>query len=425
MKCEEMMNLMQQSLDQDLTAEEERVMLAHLKQCPGCSDLYVRLKLLNEELAQLPKVKPAYSIVDAILPQLEELPLWGAEPASGPETSAAAKEQAVPFSTAAARKNRRGLVSWKIFSGVAAAGIIIGLMLSNPDNLRLDQSASESAVMKNEAGAPQAASGKEKFSGDVNKEAPPAMDRANADVAVVPTQTVTTGASSGAPSATPAASAGESGEQKDMSGRVTVASPPESLLRQQEQQQLSQSSNPPSSEQKEPAAGASPAASGDNQQQAADSPEASASEPEGVRGESPGSETSLTDIYQSFMATDVVEKSGVAGPAQEKAATALPVDADAKRTALQALTGTPVNGAPEPQTSPDGLYTAAVVEGKVTIAGKGGASVFVSPVQQGPEDQVTFQGWTDAHTFSYTLRSANGTETVYVISASEGKEWKK
>ncbi|MNL75952.1 hypothetical protein D3C87_2018400 [compost metagenome] len=71
------------------------------------------------------------------------------------------------------------------------------------------------------------------------------------------------------------------------------------------------------------------------------------------------------------------------------------------------------------------MYTASVAGGKVTITGKDGASVFVSSIHLGPEAQVKFGGWTDAHTFTYTVRNVAGTETVYVISATEGKEWKK
>lgn len=409
MKCEEMMNLMQQSLDQDLTAEEERAMLAHLKQCPGCSDLYVRLKLLHEELAQLPKVKPAYSIVDAILPQLEEMPLWSVDSAEGPETSAAAKEQVVALPEAPVRRSRRGLISWRIFSGVAAAGIVIGLLLSNQDNLNLNKTASESVALESRMGAPQAASGAE----ENNKEAPPSEAGGAHNSAVVPTQTEAVKA---APSAMPEPSPEAGTEPKDLSGRVTMASPADSYMKDQFGQMQQQSA----AEDRGTAYGAASEPSEVKQEQVAGNPEAADSVPESLPGETSDEKRfSLTIADQAGAGETAPE------PEQGDAASSLSADADAKRVEVQSLAGFAAAEAPEPLTSPDGLYTASVADGKVTITNKDGASVFVSSIHLGPEVQVRFGEWTDAHTFSYTVRTVSGTETVYVISAAKGKEWKK
>ncbi|MFM9329656.1 zf-HC2 domain-containing protein [Paenibacillus mesotrionivorans] len=416
MKCEEMMNLMQQSLDQDLTAEEELVMLAHLKQCPGCSDLYVRLKLLHDELAQLPKVKPAYSIVDAILPQLEEIPLWNADSAEGPETSAAAKEQVVAFPPAKARNNRRGLISWKIFSGVAAAGIIIGLFMSNQDNLHMNKTASESAAMQNRMSAPQAASNLGASTGAKGKQDQSAADSATQDLFVVPTQTGAAGTTSAVPPSTPAAAPEGSAEQKDISGRVTMASPTDSSVKDQFGTALRTST----AEDQETASGPSGEAADAYQKQADQSPEAAAgsaveSQPDGTQEE-------------GHLPLAIMEKAGdsAASPEvdQRGGAASLPPVGDAKQMGFT-LAGPTAGGAPQPLPSPDGMYTASVAEGKVTITDKDGKAVFVSSIHLGPEVQVRFVEWTDAHTFSYAVKTVSGTETVYVISAVQGKEWKK
>ncbi len=412
MKCEEMMNLMQQSLDQDLTAEEELVMLAHLKQCPGCSDLYVRLKLLHEELAQLPKVKPAYSIVDAILPQLEEIPLWNADSAEGPETSAAAKEQVVALPPAAARNNKRGLISWKIFSGVAAAGIIIGLFMSNQDNLSVNKSASESAAMENRMSVQQALGAS---TGAKGKQDPSAADSATQDVFVVPTQTGVAGTTSAVPPSTPAAAPEGSAESKDISGRVTMASPTDSSVKDQFGAALKQ----PAAEDQDTANGASSDSADAKLKQQTESPDAADSTPESLSDGTPEAG------HPPF---SIIEKTGnsAAPPEVEQGGEAsLPSGADTRQMGFTSLAGAAAGGAPEPLPSPDGMYTASVAEGKVTITDKDGKAVFVSSIHLGPEVQVRFVEWTDGHTFSYTVKTVSGTETVYVISAGQGKEWKK
>jgi hypothetical protein len=416
MKCEEMMDLMQQSLDQDLTADEELVMLAHLKQCPGCSDLYVRLKLLHDELAQLPKVRPAYSIVDAILPQLEEIPLWNADSAEGPETSAAAKEQVVALPPAAARSNRRGLISWKIFSGVAAAGIIIGLLMSNQDNLSVNKSASESAAMQNRMSVPQAASDLGASTGAKGKQDQSAADSATQDLFVVPTLTGAAGTTSAVPPSTPAAAPEGSAEQKDISGRVTMASPTDSSVKDQFGAVLQKSVI----EDQDTAYGAPPDSADAKLKQQAESPDAADSAPESLSDGTP---------EEGQFPLAIIEKAGdsAASPEAEQGggAASLPPEGDARYMGFTSLAGPAAGGAPQPLPSPDGMYTASVAEGKVTITDKDGKAVFVSSIHLGPEVQVSFVEWTDGHTFSYTVKTVSGTETVYVISAGQGKEWKK
>lgn len=416
MKCEEMMNLMQQSLDQDLTAEEELVMLAHLKQCPGCSDLYVRLKLLHDELAQLPKVKPAYSIVDAILPQLEEIPLWNADSAEGPETSAATKEQVVAFPPAKARNNRSGLISWKIFSGVAAAGIIIGLFMSNQDNLHMNKTASESAAMQNRMSAPQAASNLGASTGAKGKQDQSAADSATQDLFVVPTQTDAAGTTSAVPPSTPAAAPEGSTESKDISGRVTMASPTDSSVKDQ----FGSALKTPAAEDQETASGAPLESADAKLKQQAESRGVADSAPESLSDRTPEAG------HPPFAIMEKAADSAASPEAEQGGeAASLPPEGDARHMGFTSLAGPAAGGAPQPLPSPDGMYTASVAEGKVTITDKDGKAVFVSSIHLGPEVQVRFVEWTDGHTFSYIVKTVSGTETVYVISAAQGKEWKK
>ncbi|RKD23978.1 hypothetical protein BEP19_06045 [Ammoniphilus oxalaticus] len=75
MSCAETMENMQRDLDNDLTEKQYLAMEQHLNQCPECQKIYTNLKSLSLNLENLPQVKPPYSLVDEILPQLiEEAP---------------------------------------------------------------------------------------------------------------------------------------------------------------------------------------------------------------------------------------------------------------------------------------------------------------------------------------------------------------
>lgn len=72
MRCEEALELIQRSLDEELSDEEQASLQSHLSVCTGCSDFHSRLKRLDEHLSLLPHVHPPVSVVDRILPQLEK-----------------------------------------------------------------------------------------------------------------------------------------------------------------------------------------------------------------------------------------------------------------------------------------------------------------------------------------------------------------
>lgn len=72
MRCEEVMELIQRNLDDDLSSSESANMHEHLQSCQECQSLYDGLSQLSLELENLPDIEPPISIVDRILPQLEE-----------------------------------------------------------------------------------------------------------------------------------------------------------------------------------------------------------------------------------------------------------------------------------------------------------------------------------------------------------------
>ena len=73
MSEQEVMEYMQRYLDDDLTEDEYARLKEHLENDPHNSMLFERMKRLSDDLARLPKVTPPYSIVDSIIPKLEEM----------------------------------------------------------------------------------------------------------------------------------------------------------------------------------------------------------------------------------------------------------------------------------------------------------------------------------------------------------------
>lgn len=143
MTCEDILTLMQLSVDRELAEDEQSVLDAHLASCPECAALYGRLLRLSHDLEQLPKVVPPISIVDAIMPKLERL-----------DVSADGEERrAKPVSGGF----RTFLPSWKLAGGLTAAAVVLGIVLFQ---LTLPQhTANDMASNAEKASAPQAQTG--------------------------------------------------------------------------------------------------------------------------------------------------------------------------------------------------------------------------------------------------------------------------
>lgn len=102
MRCEEVTEYMQRSLDNDLTPSEMTLMEEHLCSCNECQTMYQTLKELHAELESLPDVEPPISLVDAILPEL-------------------GKTEESPF----LKKNKMAWKTWSLAAGGVAAAIIL------------------------------------------------------------------------------------------------------------------------------------------------------------------------------------------------------------------------------------------------------------------------------------------------------------
>lgn len=148
MNCEEVVELMQRELDGDLDSLEQERLREHLARCPDCAVLFSRLQKLSSELEQLPRVVPRYSLVDAILPQLERLEeakdgrteTFGpaipdrASVSAGPDPSAETAERSGDSESVRRtpeRSRRFARDWWPRLASVAAFGVLIGVWLVN------------------------------------------------------------------------------------------------------------------------------------------------------------------------------------------------------------------------------------------------------------------------------------------------------
>lgn len=150
MNREEGMELVQRSIDGDLNEEESTRLQTYLQNYPECAALLEKLTRLSEELTQLPHVVPRYSLVDAILPQLERMT---PEPAPGASEAAAVE---APYEPRSRRSGGRKTLYRRV-AGVVAAGVVAGvLLIAHPFSL-LPQSDQQKSASQAES-LPQSAS---------------------------------------------------------------------------------------------------------------------------------------------------------------------------------------------------------------------------------------------------------------------------
>ncbi|MEO3947857.1 anti-sigma factor [Gorillibacterium sp. CAU 1737] len=121
MSCSEVMELMQRYLDHDLAEMEQQRMVSHFNHCPECASMFERLQQLSDGLESLPDVRPPFSIVDSILPRLDELEIEKPVPAASPVPQEP-HEKVLPL------RKRRPHPRW-VYAGTAAAALFVGAFL--------------------------------------------------------------------------------------------------------------------------------------------------------------------------------------------------------------------------------------------------------------------------------------------------------
>ncbi|WP_151735934.1 anti-sigma factor family protein [Paenibacillus tengchongensis] len=137
MNCAEVTEWMHRYLDHDLSQDEMIEMFRHIDDCPACAEMFERLNLLSKQLEELPDVKPPFSLVDSILPRLDEL---DREAAAAPAQPAAVEdERVIPLAgrsgrSKAARK-RSTLATRTGIGAVAAAVLLLIAIVRMPESM--------------------------------------------------------------------------------------------------------------------------------------------------------------------------------------------------------------------------------------------------------------------------------------------------
>ncbi|MGG4143215.1 zf-HC2 domain-containing protein [Paenibacillus algorifonticola] len=155
MNCQEVMEYMQRELDGDLDEYEKATMTNHFKQCPDCAAMFERLKNLSAELENLPHVTPSYSLVDAIMPQLEQLSFEAAGSVVEPQEMATPKRRKTP--------NRAASSKLRQLTGVVAACLVAGTFIISYNAGWFNGSQSNHDMSRTEASATAADSPLENY----------------------------------------------------------------------------------------------------------------------------------------------------------------------------------------------------------------------------------------------------------------------
>ncbi|MDI4646698.1 anti-sigma factor family protein [Cohnella hashimotonis] len=228
MNREEGMELVQRSIDGDLNEEESSRLQLYLQNYPECAALLGRLTRLSEELTQLPHVTPRYSLVDAILPQLERI-----VPEPAPDAEQATAAEAAAYEPRSRRIGGRKSV-YRSLAAVVAAGVVAGvLLIAQPFSLQSDQ---QKAALQQESAAgsaPGAASSDIMRKNVMNEKAVPEMAEDNASSSEFNQQSQSSSSSEGSAdggdesvsgtSLHGSAGGGESGSSVDSAGEVPAA----------------------------------------------------------------------------------------------------------------------------------------------------------------------------------------------------------
>ncbi|KGE18218.1 zf-HC2 domain-containing protein [Paenibacillus wynnii] len=132
MRCTEVIEWMHRYLDHDLSIEESTEMFHHIDDCLPCAEIFDRLTTLSKRLEQLPDVKAPFSLVDSILPRLDELDRGLLESGKGGSED----QVVVPFSREPLQgKRQKGSSNSSIGKrtgiGAVAAALILGIAIFN------------------------------------------------------------------------------------------------------------------------------------------------------------------------------------------------------------------------------------------------------------------------------------------------------
>ncbi|WP_040948320.1 anti-sigma factor [Gorillibacterium massiliense] len=370
MNCRQMTDLMQRSLDHDITESEQQTMVMHFRQCPECSAFFERLQLVSDELEALPLVTPPYSIVDKILPQLDEL-------LQDPGYSAALEE---PQPEERGKVRKIGVRSWIAYGGTAAAAILLGAFLYQHGNFSAPAKSAGATMDKSMQAAAKNADPEALQGFGFNK--------ADTPTSPIPSESGDSPMASATPD--PAAAMYNSALSTDATSGSGGGQGASSVRKFKDENHNAD---------KDTKAGIL------------------------------GSPTPADAGEKSITGDNAVVKPGVI-MAPAKGVEDSPSDVDtSKSSANEGLAGGPYTGTGSDSTltlsSVTGKYIASIEGQKVTVRDDGNRTVFVSTMTWGKNDRVDLTLWYNDYQLSYSVIRESGIQEKYVIDLLNRTEFQR
>lgn len=123
----DILELIQRDLDGDLSPVEQAILQQKLAVDPELQLIHARLSHVSHQLEHLPPVAPPFSLVDAILPQLEHSSPDPVQPEAKPQVVQLPRLE--KKSGVTVEKTKRTVPTWllKVSSGVVAASLLFGI----------------------------------------------------------------------------------------------------------------------------------------------------------------------------------------------------------------------------------------------------------------------------------------------------------
>ncbi|MEJ8304185.1 hypothetical protein [Saccharibacillus sacchari] len=136
MKREEALEYMNRYLDHDLTKEETDTLFRHLGESPEAQEDFEFLKGLSDQLESLPDVQPPVSLVDSILPKLDEIDRLAAIAAPDVQPEKLSEMESKRMFGEEAPKRRKAAAFWRstmgrAVGGTAVAAAVLGIFVVN------------------------------------------------------------------------------------------------------------------------------------------------------------------------------------------------------------------------------------------------------------------------------------------------------
>ncbi|WP_088831438.1 zf-HC2 domain-containing protein [Paenibacillus tyrfis] len=438
MMCQEVIELMQRYLDRDLDETEYGRMLQHLQQCPDCTELFERLVNLSNELESLPKVTPPFSLVDAILPKLEQLEAAGAVP----DTTYAASDkieretEALRAKTAADpaderptwgswRKNVREWISFPVFGGVVAAGLVFGFFLFQHQT-KPDGDAGRLLLSMTDKKAENAAAGQ---ATDAAKSQPAAQAGVKADQSLPAGVSDKNAASEEhKPQTSSAGSGGADKKAPARSGSSDAADANQSQTAVPRQQTSGEGNK--TAEPEQPIQEKLPKAPAERRDSIAVPSQQPASPPEQEKGGSSGDRGGQQTVAPKNGSGEQAKGFNALGPSEtsEEAATSESADTGG----AEAMEQPPLEGSaqgsshmgiaakPDPKpaahelASSDGKYKASVREEKIVIFDKDGKELYASGYNWKGADRIELVEWSGDGKLTYRVNMAEQSKTFVI-----------